>query len=66
MWCGQAYFYFEVKVVEASDSNSSVCIGLGARGFPLHRMPGQVPDSCGFRGLDGRVFSHGASLPRGR
>jgi hypothetical protein len=39
-------------VVEATDL-PSVTIGVAARGFPLNRQPGTMPDSYGYRALDG-------------
>lgn len=42
-WCAlQAYYYYEVTVVEGAESGCAVCVGLGARAFPLHVMPGYV------------------------
>jgi hypothetical protein len=42
-WCAlQAYYYYEVTVVEGAESGCAVCVGLGARAFPLNVMPGYV------------------------
>jgi hypothetical protein len=62
----QAYYYYEVTVVEGAESSCSVCVGLAARPFALNVMPGAAPESFGYRGTDGRVFAHGLNMPRGR
>ncbi|OTB07045.1 hypothetical protein M426DRAFT_54290 [Hypoxylon sp. CI-4A] len=56
-------YYFEVTVLSRRRDETSVCIGFSTKNVPLIRPPGWEPESWGFHGDDGDLYS-GANVGR--
>ncbi|KAI1336723.1 SPRY domain-containing protein [Xylariaceae sp. FL0016] len=50
-------YYFEVTLMSRRRDETSVCVGFGTRSGNLQRLPGWEPDSYGYHGDDGEVYS---------
>lgn len=47
--------YYEY-IILAKGAEASIGIGIGERGYPLHRMPGWNRNSIGYHGDDGKLY----------
>ncbi|KAI1657251.1 SPRY-domain-containing protein [Daldinia decipiens] len=50
-------YYFEVSLLSRRRDETTVCIGFSAKNVPLARPPGWEPDSWGYHGDDGDIYS---------
>ncbi|KAI8966622.1 SPRY-domain-containing protein [Daldinia sp. FL1419] len=50
-------YYFEVSLLSRRREETTVCIGFSAKSVPLARPPGWEPDSWGYHGDDGDIYS---------
>ncbi|KAK6951060.1 hypothetical protein Daesc_007589 [Daldinia eschscholtzii] len=50
-------YYFEVTLLSRRRDETTVCIGFSAKNVPLARPPGWEPDSWGYHGDDGDIYS---------
>ncbi|KAI1091939.1 SPRY domain-containing protein [Rostrohypoxylon terebratum] len=50
-------YYFEVTLLSRRRDETTVCIGFSTKNVPLMRPPGWEPESWGYHGDDGDVYS---------
>ncbi|KAI1380955.1 SPRY-domain-containing protein [Hypoxylon crocopeplum] len=50
-------YYFEVTLLSRRRDETTVCIGFSAKNVPLTRPPGWEPESWGYHGDDGDIYS---------
>ncbi|KAI1140323.1 SPRY domain-containing protein [Hypoxylon sp. FL0543] len=50
-------YYFEVTLLSRRRDETTVCIGFSTKNVPLIRPPGWEPESWGYHGDDGDVYS---------
>ncbi|KAI0838710.1 SPRY-domain-containing protein [Hypoxylon sp. FL0890] len=50
-------YYFEVTLLSRRRDETTVCIGFSTKNVPLMRPPGWEPESWGYHGDDGDIYS---------
>ncbi|KAI1104469.1 SPRY-domain-containing protein [Jackrogersella minutella] len=57
-------YYFEVTLLSRRRDETTVCIGFTTKNVPLVRPPGHEPESWGYHGDDGDIYSgHNVGKP---